>query len=181
MPDGIPKHHKPLLLQPLLSLHLQPSIPHLGWWWAKNWTVISFTKCGEKGIHPKPQKVKTKPRNGKEGDPNHERAPKPFASIHRPIFTAFFFLPQICGEVAHKGGPRISPVKINLCIEATGFGARSWFGSPSFLFWVSVSLFGGFRCVPFSSHRQREDLAVGANASELTRGGDWHDPRVACE
>ena len=29
MPDGIPKHHKPLLLQPLLSLHLQPSIPHL--------------------------------------------------------------------------------------------------------------------------------------------------------
>ena len=29
MPDGIPKHHKPLLLQPLLSLHLQSSIPHL--------------------------------------------------------------------------------------------------------------------------------------------------------
>ena len=29
MPDGIPKHHKPLLLQPLLSLHLQSSITHL--------------------------------------------------------------------------------------------------------------------------------------------------------
>ena len=29
MPDGIPKHHKPLLLQPLLSLLLQSSIPHL--------------------------------------------------------------------------------------------------------------------------------------------------------
>ena len=29
MPDGIPKHHKLLVLQPLLSLHLQPSITHL--------------------------------------------------------------------------------------------------------------------------------------------------------
>ena len=29
LPDGIPKHHKLLVLQPLLSLHLQPSITHL--------------------------------------------------------------------------------------------------------------------------------------------------------
>ena len=37
--------------------------------------------------HPKPPKAKPKPRNGKEGDPNHERAPKPVASIRRSIFT----------------------------------------------------------------------------------------------
>ena len=40
-------------------------------------------------------------------------------------------------------------VKIGLCIEAKGFGARSWFGSPSFPFLGFGFTFGGFGCVPF--------------------------------